>query len=161
MITPKQKKLNDFILKEAGLELDEDNHVLDQDTGLPITVKGRSVKYNNTSISRLASNEIEFDPLNNPLLASEICGNYINKLGMEDELDTMAYGITNTEKNTSGKGVWRGIDGDTLYTDNYNLDSLKYIGLIARLNDTNVNSKEVINLKSYDQKEKKCVRRKK
>lgn len=160
MITPKQKKLNDFILKEAGLELDSDNHVLDQDTGIPITIKGKSVKYNNTSISRLTPGEIEFDPLNNPLLASEICGNFINKLGMEDELDTMAYGITNTEKNTSGKGVWRGIDGDTIYTDNYNLDSLKYIGLIAKLNDTDVSSKKVINLKSYDQKEK-CTRKRK
>ena len=160
MITPKQRKLNDFIIKEAGLELDSDNHVLDQDTGLPIKIRGKSVKYNNTSISRLTSNEIEFDPLNNPLLASEICGNYINKLGMEDELDTIAYGITNTEKNTAGKGVWRGTDGNIIYTDSYNLDSLKYIGLVAKLNNTEVNSKEVINLKSYDQKEK-CVKRKK
>ena len=43
MITTKQKKLNDFIIKEAGLELDSENHVFDQDTGLPITVKGNII----------------------------------------------------------------------------------------------------------------------
>ena len=36
----------------------------------------------------------------------------------------------------------------------YNLDSLKYIGLIATLNGTDVDSKETIKLKSYDQKVK-------
>ena len=160
MITAKQKKLNDFIIKEAGLELDSENHVFDQDTGLPITVKGKSVKYNNTSISRLLPNEIEFDPLNNPLLAYEICTNYINKLNAEGELDAVSYGITNKEKNVSGKAACISNSSDVIYSDTYNLDSLKYIGLIAAINKTDVNSKEVINLKSYDQKPK-ATRRKK
>lgn len=151
MITNKQKKLNDFIIREAGLELDDDNHVIDQDTGMPIIIKDKMVKYNNTNISRLNSSEIEFDPLNNPLLASEICANYINKLQEEGELNTLTYGISNKERNTPGRGIC--IGEEKISTDEYNLDSLKYIGLIAAINNTDTNSKETIILKSYDAKQ--------
>lgn len=151
MLTNKQRKLNDFIIKEAGLELDYKNHVVDQDTGIPIVIKGKSVKYNNGNISRLNSDEIEFDPLNNPLLAHEICCNYINKLQNEGELDISAFGISNTERNTEGKAVCIG-KGEKISSNTYVLDSLKYIDLIATLNNTDTDSKDTIKLKSYDQK---------
>lgn len=160
MLTPKQRKLNDFIIREAGLELDENNHIIDQDTGMPIIIKDKMVKYNNTNISRLTSNEIEFDPLNNPLLASEICANYINKLQEEGELNILTYGISNKERNTPGRAIC--IADDKIYSNEYILDSLKYIDLIATINDTDTNSKESIVLKSYDLKQipKKTTRRK-
>lgn len=158
MLTNKQRKLNDFVIREAGLELDEMNRVIDQDTGRPIIVKDKMVKYNNSNISRLMPNEIEFDPLNNPLLASEICANYINKLQEEGELNTISYGISNKEKNTLGRAVC--IAEEKIYTREYDLDSLKYIDLIATINKTDTDSKDTIILKSYDQKPKKNSRRK-
>lgn len=154
MITnDKLKKLNDFIIKEAGLELNNQNHIIDQDTGMPILIKGKSVKYNNGPIRRLTSNEIEFDPLNNPFLANEICNNYISKLTNEGELNPIAYGISNKEKNTEGVAVCM-CPEDKIISDKYNLDSLKYIDLIAKINNTDTNSKDTIKLKSYDQKVK-------
>lgn len=158
MLTNKQKKLNDFIIREAGLELDEMNHVVDQDTGMPITVKDKKVKYNNGPVSRLMPTEIEFDPLNNPLLAAEICGNFICKLQDEGELNTMSYGISNKERNMPGRGVC--IADETITTREYILDSLKYIDLIATINDTSTDSKDSIVLKSYDLKKPKTNRRK-
>lgn len=158
MLTNKQRKLNDFIIREAGLELDDMNHVIDQDTGMPIVIKDKMVKYNNSTICRLMPNEIEFDPLNNPLLASEICANYINKLQEEGELNTISYGISNKERNTPGRAVC--IADEKIYTREYNLDSLKYIDLIATINKTDTDSKDSIVLKSYDQKPKKTTRRK-
>lgn len=159
MISEKQKKLNNFILKEAGLELDSNNHVVDQDTGKKIIVKGKSVKYNNGPIVRLSPGEIEFDPLNNPLLAHIVCTNYIDKLQYEGELETLTFGITNSERNTEGRAVHIG-HGTKTASDTYNLDSLKYIDLIAKLNNTSTNSKDTIKLKSYDQKKVKRTRRK-
>lgn len=151
MLTNKQRKLNDFVIKEAGLELDQRNHVIDQDTGEAITIKGKAVKYNNGPITRLTSNEIEFDPLNNPLLAHEICCNYINKLQAEGELNVSAFGISNKERNTEGRAVC--IEQGSKITSNlYVLDSLKYIDLIATINKTDTDSKDTIKLKSYDQK---------
>ena len=158
MITDKQKKLNDFIIKEAGLELNSQNHIIDQDTGLPILVKGKAVKYNNGPINRLTSNEIEFDPLNNPFLANEICNNYITKLTNEGIINPIAYGITNTEKNTEGVAVCMN-SSNKIISDKYNLDSLKYIDLIAKINETDTNSKDTIKLKSYDQKPKTTRRK--
>lgn len=160
MITTKQKKLNDFIIKEAGLELDQNNHVFDQDTGLPITVKGKAVKYNNTSVCRLMPNEIEFDPLNNSLLANEICNTFITKLHEEGELDSIAYGISNKERNMPGQAMCINNGTATVVTPTFNLDSLKYISLIATLNGTDVDSKDTIKLKSYDQKIKPSKRKK-
>ena len=157
MLTKKQKKLNDFVLREAGLELDELNHVIDQDTGMPIIIKDKMVKYNNSAIVRLASNEIEFDPLNNPLLASQICDNYICKLQEEGELNTTSYGISNRERNTLGRAVC--IADEKIFTKEYVLDSLKYIDLIATINKTDTDSKDSIVLKSYDEKPKKTTRR--
>ena len=157
MLTKKQQKLNDFVLREAGLELDDLNHVIDQDTGMPIIIKDKMVKYNNSSIVRLASNEIEFDPLNNPLLASQICDNYINKLYQEGELHTTSYGISNRERNTLGRAVC--IADEKIFTRDYVLDSLKYIDLIATINKTDTDSKDSIVLKSYDEKPKKTTRR--
>lgn len=151
MLTNKQRKLNDFIIKEAGLELDSRNHLIDQDTGNEITIRGKSVKYNNGQIIRLNSNEIEFDPLNNPLLAYEICCNYINKLQSEGELDVSAFGISNSERNTEGRAVCITKE-DKIISNTYNLDSLKYIDIIATINNTDTNSKDTIKLKTYDQK---------
>ncbi len=153
MLTNKQRKLNDFVLREAGLELDDMNHVIDQDTGMPIIIKDKKVKYNNGSVVRLASNEIEFDPLNNPLLASEICNNYITKLSEEGELNTKSYGISNKDKNMPGKAVC--IADETITTKEYILDSLKYIDLIASINNTDTDNKDSIVLKSYDLKKPK------
>lgn len=158
MITPKQKKFNDFVLREAGLELDNENHVIDQDTGLPIIVKNKVVKYNNTNISRLTPGEIEFDPLNNALLANTICGNYISKLE-ESDINVVTFGISNKEKNTIGQAKCIANGGATISSESYILDSLKYIGLIAAINDTNVNSKETIKLTSYDLKKPRTRRR--
>ena len=157
MLSNKQRKLNDFVIKEAGLELDMNNHVIDQDTGLPIMIKGKAVKYNNGPVSRLMPNEVEFDPLRNPLLANEICGNYINKLYMEGELNSIAYGISNNERNTDGYAMC--IADEKITSSNYNLDSLKYIDLIAKLNNTPTDSKDTIKLKSYDEKPKVSKRR--
>ena len=157
MLTKKQQKLNDFVIKEAGLELDYRNHVVDQDTGLPIIIKNKFVKYNNGTVSRLMPNEIEFDPLNNQLLAQQICDNYLTKLYEEGELDSITYGITNSERNTEGRAMC--IASDRIISDNYNLDSLKYIDLIAKINKTYTDSKETIKLKSYDQKPKTTTRR--
>lgn len=159
MLTNKQKKLNDFIIREAGLELDEMNHIVDQDTGMPIIVKDKKVKYNNGPITRLMPNEIEFDPLNNSILTGEICANYISKLQEEGEINVRSYGISNKERNTPGKGVC--IADKTLSTREYILDSLKYIDLIAILNDTPTNSKDTIELKSYDLKKPKKITRRK
>ena len=158
MLTNKQRKLNEFVLKEAGLELDSQNHVIDQDTGVPIMVKAKKVKYNNGTISRLLPDEIEFDPLNNTLLANEICNTFINKLHAEGEINTIAYGISNKERNTEGRGVC--IAEDKYSTIPYILDSLKYIDLIATLNNTDTNSKDTIILKSYDLKAPKTNRKK-
>lgn len=152
MLTKKQMKLNDFVLKEAGLELDEANHVIDQDTGLPIMIKDKYVKYNNGPVVRLLNNEVEFDPLNNPYLSNEICGNYINKLCMEGEINSTAYGISNRERNNEGVAMCI-TDTSKISSKKYNLDSLKYIDLIATLNNTDTDSKESIKLKSYDEKE--------
>lgn len=154
MLTNKQRKLNDFIIKEAGLELDNNNHVIDQDTGMPIIIKGKSVKYNNTPVVRLLPNEIEFDPLNNSLLANEICNNYITKLHNEGELDSVIYGISNKERNMPGQAMCINNGTASVVTPNFNLDSLKYISLIATLNGTDIDSKDTIKLKSYDQKVK-------
>ena len=104
-------------------------------------------------------NEIEFDPLNNPLLASEICANFIYKLQYEGELNTRSYGISNRERNMPGRGVC--IADETLTTREYILDSLKYIDLIATINNTPTDTKDSIVLKSYDlKKPKKTTRRK-
>ena len=157
MLTNKQRKLNDFVIREAGLELDDMNHIIDQDTGRPIIVKDKKVKYNNGPISRLMPNEIEFDPLNNPLLAGEICANFICKLAHEGELDTKSYGISNRDRNMPGRGVC--IADETLTTREYILDSLKYIDLIATINKTPTDSKETIDLKSYDLKKPKKTTR--
>ena len=102
--------------------------------------------------------EIEFDHLNNPLLASEICSGYIYKLELEGELNTISYGLSNKERNTPGKAVC--IADDVISSDEYILDSLKYIDLIAKINKTPTDTKDSIVLKSYDLKKvKKTTRR--
>lgn len=151
MITPKQKKLNDFIMKETGLELDQNNRVVDQDTGMYLVINNKYVKYNNTAIYRLNSDEIEFDPLNNTLLAHNICVNYLIKLNNEGVLNVTTFGISNKTRDTLGVALC--ISGSNrISSDQYNLDSLKYIDLIGKINNIDTNSKDTIKLKSYDRK---------
>ncbi len=145
MLNKDKKQLNDWLMTQTGLELNEFNHVVDQDTGQELQIKGKSVRYNRNNIIRYNQGEIEFDPVDNPLIAFTICGNYLQKLDNEGTISADVYGITNKEKNTKGFASCRGKNGE-IKGDVFDCDSLKYISLIAKINECDPD----VNLKKLD-----------
>ena len=164
MLNNDSKLINNVLIQKIGLELDDQNHLIDQDTGQPLHFNGKIIKYNHTNINRLAKNEVEFDPLNNTSMANYLCGYYIEKMNAEEETDINIYSQSNKDRDTPGIVEARQNDM-IIKSDTYVKDSLKYIDLINKIDNSiqdlpligiSVND---INLHEFDIKEKPKKRR--
>lgn len=135
MLDKDSKTINNILIQKIGLELDENSHLVDQDTGQPLHFNGKAIKYNYTNINRLAKNEVEFDPLNNTSMANYLCGYYIEKMNNEGETDISIYSQSNKDRDTLGNVEAR--QGDTVIkSDSFVKDSLKFIDLIDKVDSS-------------------------
>jgi hypothetical protein len=140
------KEFNDIIMREIGLEIDDDLNIRDQDTGDLIQYKGKQVKLAE-STTRAAKNEIPFDPINNSQFMANMFGYYTQKLHAEDE--NLSVNIFyQTDKTEEGKSRIEAKVSDngnncTLSSKEYYNDSLKYAELISKLNGNNIDFSEI------------------
>jgi len=127
-------EFGDLTLKEIGLDIDEDSHIVDEESGMPILVKGKYLKYNYGAVTRTTKDEINYDPLNNPKLMNFLFGYYSNKL--EDE------GLRGVDicVNTAGPGdkqILKVKTGDdTLESNPYHNESVRIMDIICQINES-------------------------
>lgn len=131
------------IMQEIGLDIDDNNHIIDQDTGVALQFKGKQLKYINNKKCRLERNEIPFDPVCDAKLMNNLFAYYINKINAEDGRYVNIYYSVQDKNSKKGSIILKEErDNITMQSNSYYNDSLKYMDLILQLNgnDNNLNA---------------------
>lgn len=139
------------LMQEIGLDIDNNNYIIDQDNGNQIKFNGKNLKYNSDqNNNRRNSNEILFNPIENPKLMNNLFSYYTDKINQEDgRYVNIYYPLDSGDNSGKGKIELKEDTNDTLQSNNYYNDCLKYADLIFQLGgDTNVD------LTEYDSDEK-------
>lgn len=137
----KNIELTNAIMREIGLDVNSLHQVIDQDTNEVLSFNGKTMVYNLDPVrNRLKRHDIEFNPLENLKMMSQLFSYYVNKLNREEGLYiSLFYPVVNQH---TGVGYLVAKDGqnNTIQSGSYSSDCLKYADLIFRLSgETNVN----------------------
>ena len=84
----KDIQINRIIMEEIGLDVGEYNRIIDQDTGLEISMKGQHIV---APGSYCGHNAIEFDPYNNRKMMNQFFSYFIKKVSVESENEVLTY----------------------------------------------------------------------
>ena len=127
-------KFGDLTLREIGLDIDQDNHIIDEESGMPIMMKGKFLKYNYGPVKRTTREEINYDPLNNPKLMNLLFGYYSSKLEAEGNsgIDIYASSIASEDKQVLKVKT----GGDTLGSAPYHSESVRIMDIICQINES-------------------------
>lgn len=135
MLDNNSLEFGDLTLRELGLEINQDNHIVDQDTGHLLTFKDKKIKYNTGIIFRLNKDEISYDPLNNPKLMNHLFAYYTNKLADEESVYIGSY--FNIPVNNSDKFVMKvKTDDSFIKSEPYFSESVRIMDIVCKLNDS-------------------------
>ena len=83
-ITPSQlfnleNAFNDMVMRELGLDLDEDNHVVNMETMEIFQIKDKFIRYKENEYDQVYFNEIELNLLENPRMMELLYGIWLNR----------------------------------------------------------------------------------
>lgn len=143
IMNEKDLKVNEMIMREIGLEVGHGNKIVDQDTGVPLTV---GTSYIMAPGAYCGRQNIEFDPYNNRKLMGNLFGMYLEKYADESGIDCSTYYDVNHDKKTQASAIECRMSDNSLITSRpYIRDSLKYADIILQLN-----GEENVDLSEYD-----------
>lgn len=122
---------NNKILQNIGLEIDEDNCIIDEETGDRLQIRGKYIK---TEVGEQDYNCIEYNPLENPTMMNKLFGYFLDKNEKETGVGTRVYSHSTTNKKEKGHVILIQEDETTITSGNYYNDSLKYADIIFKMN---------------------------
>lgn len=127
-------EFGDLTLKEIGLDVDEDNHIVDEESGMPILMKGKFLKYNYGPVKRTTKEEINYDPLANPKLMNLLLGYYSSKLESEG---SRGVDICSSTIGPEDKQILKIKTGnDTIESAAYYNESVRIMDVICQINES-------------------------
>ena len=146
------------VLRITGLEYDSEGYIVDtEDNPLEpdyIQIKGKVLRYTNMGI--VHSNDLVFDPYNNPIIMEELFKSYVQETHPEI-VTTQIFATSTTEiprNDTYGYIAILYSNGARIVTNNHYKDSTKYLEAFMRLESmTDTMIKDVLN--KYDEFEAK------
>lgn len=142
------KEINLKIMQELGLEPNRHRQLIDQDSGMAIAINGMPVMAPGYYGGR---NSIEFDPYNNKKMMNQLFGLFLEKYADENGINVSAfYNIDG--KDNSGRVECKFSDNQTVTSESYSRDTLKYVDIVMQLNGDSRCSED---LRKYDIVEKK------
>lgn len=121
-------KINTIIMQQAGLEVNDDGTIIDQDTGIGLSINGNPIVK-----GARTKHSIEFDPYNNRKLMNQLFAYFLNKRSEEGELGVSSYYNVDGDSKT-GAIECRMEDNQYIRSDFYKRDSLKLADIMMRLN---------------------------
>lgn len=74
-----ESAFNDMVMRELGLDLDENNHVVSMDTMEIFQIKDKFIKYKENEYDQVYFNEIELNLLENPRMMEILYGIWLNR----------------------------------------------------------------------------------
>ena len=139
----KDLEINTMIMREIGLEIGHGNKIVDQDTGVPLTV---GTSYLIAPGAYCGRQNMEFDPYNNRKLMGNLFGLYLEKYADESGIDCSTYYDVHGDRKSQASSIECRMSDNTLVTSKpYIRDSLKYADIILQLK-----GEEDVDLSEYD-----------
>lgn len=136
------------LMSEIGLDIDETNHIVDQDTGSSLQFNGKNLIFIDNPMQRINKrrNDIPFNPIESPKLMNHLFSYYINKIHEEDGRYINIYYPVQEPGNRKGCiELKEETTNTTIRSNEYSNDCLKYMDLILQLNGNDDND-----LSDYD-----------
>lgn len=82
---------NDIVMRELGLDIDENDHVYDMDTESIYTMKDKFIKYSEEEYPVIHANEIELNLIENPRLMEMLFGLWIQKWAERKHVEVSSF----------------------------------------------------------------------
>lgn len=133
----KEKKINNIIMQEIGLEVGQASRIIDQDTGMALKINGHDVVAPGYFRGRQSA---EFDPYNNRKMMGHLFGYFLEKHADETGVSVVTFYDVPSDEPDKGSIKCVLNDNTTIQSGNYMRDGLKYADIIVQLNGGEINS---------------------
>lgn len=147
------QELNNFVLREVGLDLDHQYNVVDQDTGVQLQINGKLIKYyfgTDTNPDSNVNGDKILDAVRDSYLMNFLVAYYIEKV-KEEEPDLYIYSYHSINDRYSPKTALEFKGSLNVRTRFYLNDCLKFIEGLYRLTGGDIDLTEYdIMLAEYD-----------
>lgn len=141
------KELVNKLIVEIGLDIDTDNNIVDQDTQNSLVFNGKKLKYvpGDQKVNR---NEIEFDPISNRKLMTNLLA-YANNKQVEEGTAAPISIFYQLNSNQEGKNkIELKDENNNVYVSNpYYNDNLKLMDILFQMN-----GEQNVDLSEYDER---------
>ena len=134
-------EFNDIVLREFGLGLDDDDHVVDLDTETIYQISERFIKYSEDKIPILSTNEIDLNLIENPRLMEILFGMWANKWEARNQNQVKVTSYYQSAMRGSKKGFFvmtylcNGLTKE-LKSDVFINESVRIFNLVCKINHT-------------------------
>lgn len=149
------KELSDILMREIGLDIDSNQCIIDQDTGIPLEYNGKKIVYEGNR----SKTSVPFDPLNNTKMMSHLFSYYTEKVAEEDGRYFSAFYQVNDSATKNHLEAKDESSGLVIKSEPYVNDTLKYADLILKINgvemDLSKKDKKMLKEKQLEQKQAK------
>ena len=139
-ITFEQKCIfNDYCMRELGLNLDDNDRLVDDDTQSILQYREKFIKYQEDECVPNRPDEVEMDLLRNPRLMGILFGIYLEKFSERKGIEiTSQFQSTSIRGEVGNTGITWIINGknETFWSDAFRNESVRIFNLICKLNNT-------------------------
>lgn len=131
---------NDIVMRELGLDADDDGHVYDIETDSAITIKDKFIKHPEDEYPVIGYNEIDMNLIENSRMTEMLFSNWVRRRAAKKGLEITS--MYHTSINGSIKGIfvvtYVGPDGMTneSKSDVFVNESVRIFNLICKLRHT-------------------------
>ena len=134
-----KRNFNDIVMREMGLDIDDNDHIYNMDTETIFTFKGKFIKYTENEYQPITSNEIDMNLIENPRLMEILFCNFIDNYAKRKNIEITSFYQSAVQGSSKGFFVVTYLDGPTKETKEFKSDvfineSLRIFNLICKLN---------------------------
>ena len=136
-LTEIKVNFNDIVMRELGLDIDDDNHVYDLDTETIYKVKDRYIKYSEDEYPIIHPSEIEMNLIENPRLMEILFGMWIPKWERRKNVEVTSFSQISVRGSSNGFFNMTYIENGEvkeIKSDVFINESLRIFNLICKLN---------------------------
>lgn len=130
---------NDIVMRELGLDVDDDDHIVDLDAEAVYTIKEKFLKYSDDPYPRLMANEIDFNMLFNPKLFELLFGIWVQRRAASKGIELTSFYQSVLQGTNKGFFVVNYVVGQQPMENKSEVflnESLRIFNLICKLNGT-------------------------
>lgn len=128
---------NDIVMREFGLDVDDEDHVYDMDTESVYQIKGKYLKYSEDVYPVIGAHEIDMNLIENPRLMEILFGTWIVKWAQRKNVEVTSFSHVQMRGSNKGYFVMTYVKDNEKFdfkSDVFLNESLRIFNLVTKLN---------------------------